>query len=40
MRRLNKISLSEKQKELIIRRIARQMEEMPEIIFAFLHGSL
>lgn len=39
MRRLKKISLSEKQKESIINRIARQMGKMPEIIFAFLHGS-
>ena len=39
MRRENKLLLSKKQKELIIARLTRLMEDMPEIVFAFLHGS-
>lgn len=39
MRRTKKISLNKEQKELVITRITKQMEETPEIIFAFLHGS-
>ena len=39
MRRTKKFSLNKEQKELVITRLTSQMEEMPEIILAFLYGS-
>ena len=39
MRRGKNFLLSKKRKELIIVRLTRLMEELSEIVFAFLHGS-
>lgn len=39
MRRTRRFSLDKKQKELMIAQITGQVEEMPEIILAFIHGS-
>lgn len=39
MRREKIFLLSKNQKELIIARLTRLMEDLPEIVFAFLHGS-
>ncbi|BAF60288.1 predicted nucleotidyltransferases [Pelotomaculum thermopropionicum SI] len=39
MRRARRLLLDKGQKELMIARIAGQLDKMPEIIFAFVHGS-